>query len=68
VLDILNEASTQDDVIGPREVNHLEGKHLNAVVTCVSEGDMQSNLPEGDELLCDTIQVICLIVIGDSDR
>jgi hypothetical protein len=40
----------QDDVIGPGEVNHLKGKHLGVVVTCVFEGDMQSNLPVGDEL------------------
>jgi hypothetical protein len=41
----------QDDVKWPREVDHIKGEHLSAVVACVSEGDRQSNLPEEDELL-----------------
>jgi hypothetical protein len=41
----------QDDMIGPREVDHLIGEHLGAVVACVTEGLRQSILPEGDELL-----------------
>jgi hypothetical protein len=41
----------QDDVVRTREINHLKSKHFGVVVACVSEGDRQSNLPEGDGLL-----------------
>jgi hypothetical protein len=35
-------------MIRPREVDYLESEHLGAVIVCVSEGDTQSNPPEGD--------------------
>jgi hypothetical protein len=38
-------------VVRPGEVNHLKHKHLSVVVARVSEGDRQSDLPEGDGLL-----------------
>jgi hypothetical protein len=38
-------------VVRPREVDHLKGECFGAVVARVFEGDRQSNLPEGDELL-----------------
>jgi hypothetical protein len=38
-------------VVGPEEVDHLEGKCFSAVVACITKGDWQTNLPEGDGLL-----------------
>jgi hypothetical protein len=38
-------------VVRPRKVDHLERKCLGAVVARVSEGDWQSDVPEGDGLL-----------------
>jgi hypothetical protein len=38
-------------VVQSREVNHLEGECLGAVVSCVSKSDRKSDLPEWDELL-----------------
>jgi hypothetical protein len=43
--------SPQDDVVGSREVDHLEFECLGAVVACVSEIYRQTDLPEGDGLL-----------------
>jgi hypothetical protein len=40
----------QDDVVGSREVDHIEGEHLGTVVARISESGRQINLPEGDEL------------------
>jgi hypothetical protein len=41
----------QDDVVMPREFDHLNGERFSAVVARVFEGDRQSNLPERDKLL-----------------
>jgi hypothetical protein len=38
-------------VIGSKEVDHLKGEHLGAVVAHVSENDRQTFLPECDGLL-----------------
>jgi hypothetical protein len=35
----------------PREVDHLKREHLGVVVTRISEGDWQSDPPEGGGLL-----------------
>jgi hypothetical protein len=43
--------SSHDDMIRPREVDHLEREHLGAVVARISEGDRQGDLPEGAGLL-----------------
>jgi hypothetical protein len=40
----------QDSTVGSREVNHLEGEHLYVAVACISESDMQTDLPEWDGL------------------
>jgi hypothetical protein len=49
VLDIT--WSPQDDVVPPREIDHLKCQCLGAVVAHVSEGDWQSDPPEWDGLL-----------------
>jgi hypothetical protein len=41
----------QDDMIRPREVDHLEREHFGAVVACISKSDRQGDLPQGDGLL-----------------
>jgi hypothetical protein len=38
-------------MVRPEEVNHVEGARVSVVVTRIPEGDMQTNLPEGDILL-----------------
>jgi hypothetical protein len=41
----------QDDMVRSRKVNHLKRERLGVVVARVSEGDRQSDPPEGDGLL-----------------
>jgi hypothetical protein len=41
----------QDDMVGSKEVDHLEGERLCMVVALVFESDRHINLPEGDGLL-----------------
>jgi hypothetical protein len=43
--------AAQDDMVRPREVDHLKGEHFEVVVAHTYECDRQSNLPEGDKLL-----------------
>jgi hypothetical protein len=40
-----------DDVVRPREIDHLECKRLGAVISHVSKADWQSDPPEGNILL-----------------
>jgi hypothetical protein len=41
----------QEDVVGPKVVDHLKNERFGVVVASVSEGDRQSDPHEGDELL-----------------
>jgi hypothetical protein len=43
--------ATQDEVVRPKEVNHLKREHLGAVVAHVFERNQQSDPPKGDGLL-----------------
>jgi hypothetical protein len=43
--------ATQDEVVRPKEVNHLKREHLGAVVAHVFERNRQSDPPKGDGLL-----------------
>jgi hypothetical protein len=42
---------SQDDMVWPGEVDHLEGERLNTIVARISESDMQIYLPEWGGLL-----------------